>query len=433
MTSLLARRRRAEEFARLLEEGRASHDSELADLVELTEQLRPADVGPSQDFRGALRTQLMAEAAAAPHERVPAPPVPDRRRAKRRNRIIAVASSVAIAGGMVGTAAASHEALPGETLYGLKRGLESTSLALANDTEAKGRRHLERAHNRLAEVASLVGDQPLASSAATSIRVVTDTLGEFGGEAQLGGDALLKAYRQGGKDQVISHLRGFTTDALADLDQLEPLLPAQLTPTVDDARRVLTTIDGQAAQLCPNCAPASTDTRVTGDLAVSQDIQGRASTPSRNDGGRSLRADGRPGQRETGSDPTSDQPGDPAPPSEDRAPRSPGGPPVPETTPGGPPAPGTPTPRAPLPSSPDLPDLPTPSVPQPPAPEPGDDPFEIRIGDLVIPLPLPMRADEGGQPADPDSTELPSPPSPTPTPTPSLPGDESSGVDLPGN
>ncbi|MBE1599203.1 DUF5667 domain-containing protein [Streptomyces stelliscabiei] len=55
-----------------------------------------------------------------------------------------------------GVAAASSDALPGDSLYGLKRGIEDVKLTLADDTDDRGRLYLDQASTRLGEARRLM-------------------------------------------------------------------------------------------------------------------------------------------------------------------------------------------------------------------------------------------------------------------------------------
>lgn len=55
-----------------------------------------------------------------------------------------------------GVAAASSDALPGDSLYGLKRGIEDVKLTLADDSDDRGRLYLDQASTRLGEARRLM-------------------------------------------------------------------------------------------------------------------------------------------------------------------------------------------------------------------------------------------------------------------------------------
>ncbi|MBQ0891227.1 hypothetical protein KBZ94_41010, partial [Streptomyces sp. RM72] len=65
--------------------------------------------------------------------------------------------SVSVAAGAFGgVAAASSDALPGDSLYGLKRGIEDFRLGLADGNDERGRAYLDLASTRLSEARRLM-------------------------------------------------------------------------------------------------------------------------------------------------------------------------------------------------------------------------------------------------------------------------------------
>src|SRR6476646_8777050 len=60
------------------------------------------------------------------------------------------------AGAFGGVAAASSDALPGDSLYGLKRGMEDIKLGLAHGDSDRGELYLDQASTRLSEARRLM-------------------------------------------------------------------------------------------------------------------------------------------------------------------------------------------------------------------------------------------------------------------------------------
>ncbi|MDQ1585432.1 MAG: hypothetical protein QOH80_797, partial [Actinomycetota bacterium] len=157
IVQLPAQRRRAQEFAELLEGRRDVVGHELEPLVRVAATLRPAPLEPASDFRSELRARLVAET-----ERAVAPlVVPQPRtggtataRPPRMRQAVAALVATTLVGG-VGVAAASTRAVPGDALYGLKRGIESAELSLARSDMSRGRELLEQADHRLSEAEAL--------------------------------------------------------------------------------------------------------------------------------------------------------------------------------------------------------------------------------------------------------------------------------------
>lgn len=192
-------RRRAEEFARLLDSeepalphARGSADASgaseeaFAELVGVTERLGGlgeqlmAASRPSQHWQDATRRRLMAvatdegigvtaraRASAVVPESKRAPVhddmFPRRPRGGRRLAIVAalITGTVAVSG----VSAASGDALPGETLYNVKRSTERAQLALAGNDLGKAQLYLEFARTRIQEAAEVTGDDAAVASA----------------------------------------------------------------------------------------------------------------------------------------------------------------------------------------------------------------------------------------------------------------------------
>lgn len=259
MTSLLASRRRAEDFARLVEGARRRPgDPGLAPLQNLVALLQPAPVEPSDAFRTALRERLLSAAADAPRDAVPAGvPIPATRSAVRtpnRWRIAAVALSIALAGGMAGTAAAARGAQPGEMLYPLKLGLERTEVAVATNPESRGNQYLKQAMARLSEAHRLADGAPIPTTDHARVRLARTTLDEFTTSARDGADLLVRAHQIGPGPAPITSIRSFTAAARPHLTSLRRFLPAPLANSYATAVATLDDLDQRAAALCPRCA-----------------------------------------------------------------------------------------------------------------------------------------------------------------------------------
>jgi hypothetical protein len=202
----------------------------------LATSLRPAPLAPQADFRAALREQLVAAAAERPHG-VPAPrraTAPLARRRPRLRQAVAGVTLTAIAAGTGGAIAATH-ALPGDPLYGLKRGIERTQLSLAHGDLNRGRELLEQADHRLTEAERLTAGED-ASSPQTRQRIAT-ALSSMDTDVRAATDLLTQAYRDSGDPEPLRILDRFLSDQRERLTDLLALLPA---PLADQARALLT-------------------------------------------------------------------------------------------------------------------------------------------------------------------------------------------------
>jgi Domain of unknown function (DUF5667) len=171
-------RRRSERLAELLDEAagrsrrhhrRTQHDEELAVLVGLTTRVAelPSQVEPDAEFRSGLRAMLLAKI-----ERDGIGVTADAKAAELANRAAMngktqivrqvpaghgrtrAAVLVGVAAGALalsGVSVASTDALPGDTLYAVKRSSERAQLALASSDLSRGQLHFEFASSRLRE------------------------------------------------------------------------------------------------------------------------------------------------------------------------------------------------------------------------------------------------------------------------------------------
>ncbi|MGN6332473.1 MAG: DUF5667 domain-containing protein [Motilibacteraceae bacterium] len=262
LSALPGRRREADAFAALLEEGpRGSAGRaggpELRELSTLAIALVPTQVAPSPQFRAALRERLLAETVPAPtvESRGRAGTADVRRRPVRRGRRRLVAGTAAglLAVG-VGGAWASTGALPGDPLYPVKRGLEQVQLDLATSDAGRGQRHLAQADHRLAEIEALLAGER-ADDPATAGQVV-DGLTELRAADAAGGRLLLADFDRTGDPDDLRVLQQALVDQRERLRDLEPRLPATSGPAYDALLRQLGDTTSGLLQRLDRCAAA---------------------------------------------------------------------------------------------------------------------------------------------------------------------------------
>ncbi|UBU13870.1 DUF5667 domain-containing protein [Nonomuraea gerenzanensis] len=131
-------------------------------LEQLTE-LRELPLGgtPGTAFKERLRAELLAGALEAEPE--PAGPR-GRRHRPRRRPLLSQLAAVGLAAALMVSSFATYQAVPGDSLYPLKRAAETTLVHLSSDEAERGQRELDSAKARAKEVASLLGssaDGPL--------------------------------------------------------------------------------------------------------------------------------------------------------------------------------------------------------------------------------------------------------------------------------
>jgi hypothetical protein len=259
MTAVFATRRRAEEFATLVESRSAGDpgDPRYDDLLQLVGTLRQTSAAsPRPEFVTDLRTRLMAAAdtALVPAAAAPAPSETERltlpaRRPARERRLAAAVGGLALVGATTSMAVASQDALPGDLLYPVKRAIENVQTGIQLGQGDKGATLLANASGRLDEVDALSEDAGGADPVA-----IADTLDVFTEQASEASDLLLADYAESGDQASVSELRDFTAHSLDQLAALEPQVPDAALDELTRAARLLVDIDAAARQACPVCA-----------------------------------------------------------------------------------------------------------------------------------------------------------------------------------
>ncbi len=175
--------------------------------------------------------------------------LPVRARGTRERRLVAAASAVVLIGGTAGMAAAAQDALPGEALYPIKRGIERAEAGLSVSQAGKGRDLLNQADDRLAEVQRLI-----AKDSAASTPRVPETLDDFSTQAAEGANLLLDSFQDTRDPSSVVRVRTFAADGITVLTQLAGSAPPEAQDEVAAAAVTLRDLDQQAAALCDTCA-----------------------------------------------------------------------------------------------------------------------------------------------------------------------------------
>ncbi len=252
-------RRRAERFHETLEGVGVAAPEAVAwvDLIDLVDRLRATPtVQPRAEFVTDLRGRLLVAAAGELPALVPAAvtdPAADRlrlapSRPRRERRIAAGIGALALVGAGTSMAVAAQGALPGETLYPLKRALENVQTGVEQNPDARGAALLDHASGRLAEVRTLVllGDQ--------DDEVTVATLGDFADQAAQATDLLMASYVDGGPASDVEVVRDFTQDSMDTIVGLQDVVASGPTSTgLDRTALLVTQIDDAAHRLCPEC------------------------------------------------------------------------------------------------------------------------------------------------------------------------------------
>lgn len=258
MTPVFTARKRAEEFAALLEDSSSAGgfpNARYAEFIEIVGALRETpQVQARPEFVANLRDALMsaADTALVPS---PAQTVNDRltitpRRTARERRLAVAVGGFAIVGATTSMAMAAQSALPGDALYPLKRAIENAHTGFSVDDGTKGTTLLSNASGRLDEVDAMSRNGAVDAGEATQI---AQTLATFTEQASQASELLISDFENTGHQGSIAELRDFTADSMASLTALQALVPDQARAALIKAAQVLTQIDTQALDLCPSC------------------------------------------------------------------------------------------------------------------------------------------------------------------------------------
>jgi hypothetical protein len=253
MASLISARRRAEEFAAAVDghDSRRRRAPELQELVDVVTTLREAEApAPRPEFSTALRERLMTEAATALSPSSPLV-LPPQRRGSRERRLTAAAAVLTLVGGTAGLAAAAQDAVPGDALYPIKRGIEDVRLSIQSDADSKGRAYLQQAQSRLQEADELLADDAPSGQ-------VAETVDSFVVQAVAGTDLLLGSFEDERDPEDVELLRSFAADSLTRLQSLAESAPAEIQDELARAAVVLQRIDQRAASACADCSDLPT-------------------------------------------------------------------------------------------------------------------------------------------------------------------------------
>ncbi|WP_232679653.1 DUF5667 domain-containing protein [Nocardioides sp. R-C-SC26] len=267
MNPVFPARRRAEEFHAHLERG-ASAGAEWDELAGVVAALRTIErPDPRPEFAADLRSRLMAaaESALAPDTAVQlaARQAPAPARSRRDRRVAATVGGFAILSAGTSMAVAAQSALPGDTLYPLKRAIENAQAGITDGADQKGTVLLDNAAGRLDEI-----DRLTRNGGQDDATVIARTLDDFAHQATQASDLLLGDYAASGSAAAIEELRTFTATSLAALRDLESSVPREARAALIAAAKVIGLIEQQAASLCPSCsdAPLASLTTAAADL-----------------------------------------------------------------------------------------------------------------------------------------------------------------------
>jgi hypothetical protein len=171
-----------------------------------------------------------------------------RSRLSRRLAVGGLTMGVA-AGALGGVAAASTNALPGDSLYGLKRGMEDLKLDMAGNDASRGKVYLDMASTRMQEARRLMDRGRGGQLDAESVAEVRRALSGMHQEASEGHRLLTEAYQKDGSLQPMELLNSFAESHRQSWADLRGKLPSQLTDVSDQVSSIFAAIDQEVAPL----------------------------------------------------------------------------------------------------------------------------------------------------------------------------------------
>jgi hypothetical protein len=173
-----------------------------------------------------------------------------RSRLSRRLAVGGLTVGVA-AGALGGVAAASTNALPGDSLYGLKRSMEDLKLDMAGGDASRGKVYLDMASTRMQEARRLMDRGRGGQLDDESVSEVRKALSGMHQEASEGHRLLSEAYQQDGSLQPMELLNTFAESHRQSWSDLRGKLPVQLTDVSEQVTSVFAAIDQEVAPLQP--------------------------------------------------------------------------------------------------------------------------------------------------------------------------------------
>lgn len=245
-------RKRVQAYNDALNAG-TSQDSDMAHFVRVSDSVGDIAEAPDDTFVLGLRAKLVHEASNAPVAGKRAHEAKSGRASRRippasgpRRKAVAVLASSVVALGSLGVLSGSVNALPGQTLYPVKRGFENSRIALAQEPATLGERHLDLAARRLDEAKQLTLSQGNA-------RLITKTLSAFTAEVDKGAELLFEAYGQSQDNGTIERVATSLTRASEALNDLSRTVPDASGQAYESAAETVYELHAKAINICPEC------------------------------------------------------------------------------------------------------------------------------------------------------------------------------------
>lgn len=204
------------------------------------------------------------------------------------------------AGAFGGVAAASSDALPGDSLYGLKRGIEDFRLGLADGNDERGRAYLDLASTRLSEARRLMERGRSGPLDHESLGEVRRALSGMRHDASEGHRLLSAAYAHDPDSLApMQALSAFSSSHRESWGALRERLPVQLGDVSEQVSSVFDAIEDDVAPL-QSMLPQPPTRDHGGGAGGRQDGSGSATTDAPGSGHSSPPSTGDDGTSERG-------------------------------------------------------------------------------------------------------------------------------------
>ncbi|RKN41918.1 DUF5667 domain-containing protein [Streptomyces hoynatensis] len=224
-----------------------------AALLAAMDAAAPGGAAESQAPSGLLPGQRACRSARGAHRAAPAGGLS---RLKPRTRLTKGLAAGGLtmgvaAGAFGGVAAASTDALPGDTLYGLKRGMEDLRLDFASGDIDRGRVYLDQASTRLNEARRLLERQRAGELDEGELDDIRRALAGMRDAASEGHRLLSHAYQEDGSIDPIESLSAFAEGHRATWAEVRRQLPPELRDVSHEVTDVFDAMDDDLAPLQP--------------------------------------------------------------------------------------------------------------------------------------------------------------------------------------
>ncbi|MBB5937958.1 DUF5667 domain-containing protein [Streptomyces zagrosensis] len=163
------------------------------------------------------------------------------------------------AGAFGGVATASSDALPGDSLYGLKRGIEDFKRGMADDDADRGGIYLDQASTRMQEARRLMERARAGEMDHESVGEVRKALSGMRHAAAEGHRLLHRVHERDGSLEPIRELSSFATDHREGWSALRARLPLPLSDMGDEVSSVFDAIDQEVEPLRSLLTPPAPD------------------------------------------------------------------------------------------------------------------------------------------------------------------------------